>query len=174
MGTTIISAVYGTINAGFDVTQTCQNIVNTGNDDITADNATFSDPDVGTVKSFAILYTNPALNNGNPIALGCQENATIDLVPNPPTATTPVANPGSPSFTIVSAMYGTAANGFNVTPVCQWLVNNGGTVIPVNNASFGDPDPGTQKSFAIVYNAVGAGGPPRTLACVEGTTLTLI
>jgi hypothetical protein len=29
MGNTIISAVYGTSTAGIDVTQTCQNIVNT-------------------------------------------------------------------------------------------------------------------------------------------------
>jgi hypothetical protein len=173
MANTIISAVYGTSTAGIDVTQICQTLVDTGNDDITANNATFTDPDVGATKSFAILYSNPVLNSGNPIALGCQENNTLDLVPNPPTATTPVATPGSPSFTIVHAMYGTASNGFDVTATCQWLVNNGGTVIQVNNTTFGgDPDVGALKSFAIAYTAVG-GGPTFYLACAENTTLTL-
>lgn len=108
MAITILSAVYGTGNAGVDVTQLCQSSVDTGNDDITASNSFFgTDPDPGTVKSFAILYKNPALNNGNPIALGCAENGQIDLVPNPPTASTPVPVPSTPSFTVVRAMYGT-------------------------------------------------------------------
>ncbi|PPU74346.1 hypothetical protein XcuCFBP2542_15395 [Xanthomonas cucurbitae] len=173
MANTIISAVYGTGTTGIDVTQVCQQIVDTGNDDITANNATFGDPDPGTVKKFAILYTNPALNGGNPIALGCSENATIDLVPNPPTATTPVAGPGTPSFKIVHALYGTASNGFDVTSICQWLVDNGGTTIAVSNATFGgDPSPGVVKNFAIVYTAVG-GGAQSFRAVAEGTTLTL-
>lgn len=174
MGNTIISAVYGTTSAGIDVTQICQNLVSNGNDDIDVSNTTFGkDPDPGVQKSFAILYSNPALNHGNPIALSCQEGSTLDLVPNPPTATTPVPQPGSPRFKIVHAMYGTPTNGFDVTPICQWLVNNGGTTIAVNNTTFnGDPAPGLQKSFAITYTPVG-GGTQRQRACVEGTTLTL-
>lgn len=70
-------------------------------------------------------------------------------------------------------MYGTATNGFNVNPICNWLVSNGGDLIQVSNATFGgDPDVGVPKSFAITYTAVG-GGPSRSLACPEGTTLQL-
>ena len=173
MATTIIAAVYGTSGAGIDVTDICQNLVNTGNDDITADNVHFTDPAPNVPKSFAILYSNPALNNGNPIALACAEGGRLDLVPDPPTATTPVATPGQPQFTILQAMYGTATNGFNVTPICSYLVSNGGALIQVNNATFGgDPDRGVPKNFAITYTAVG-GGPLRSLACSEGTTLQL-
>ncbi|MFC7520004.1 hypothetical protein ACFQS6_06895 [Xanthomonas populi] len=174
MAITILSAVYGTGNAGIDVTQVCQDIVNTGNYDITASNDFFgTDPDPGTVKSFAILYKNPVLNGGNPIALGCAENGQIDLVPNPPTASTPVPVPCRPSFTVVRAIYGTGNNGYDVTATCQWLVNNGGTAIPVSNATFGgDPDPNVKKSFAIVYTAVG-GGAQQLRAGAEGSTLTL-
>lgn len=174
MAITILSAVYGTGNAGVDVTQLCQSSVDTGNDDITASNTFFgTDPDPGTVKNFAILYKNPALNNGNPIALGCAENGQIDLVPNPPTASTPVPVPSNPSFTVVRAMYGTGNNGYDVTSICQWLLNNGGTAIPVSNATFGgDPDPNVKKSFATVYTAVG-GGAQQFRAGAEGSTLNL-
>ncbi|MCC8493215.1 hypothetical protein LN451_04585 [Xanthomonas hortorum pv. gardneri] len=174
MAITILSAVYGTGNAGIDVTQVCQDSVNTGNGDITASNAFFgTDPDPGKGKSFAILYKNPALNGGNPIALGCAENGQIDLVPNPPTASTPIPVPSKPSFIVVRAIYGTGNNGYDVTATCQWLVNNGGTTIPVSNATFGgDPDPNVQKSFAIVYTAAG-GGAQQFRAGEEGSTLTL-
>ncbi|MEZ4311372.1 MAG: hypothetical protein R3F14_25325 [Polyangiaceae bacterium] len=54
MGNTILAAVYGTATAGIDVTEICQSIASTGNDDIPANNTTFSDPDPGAQKSFAI------------------------------------------------------------------------------------------------------------------------
>ena len=73
----IKTAVYASVNQGLDVTAICQGIVDTGNDDITADNATFTDPDFGFTKYFTILY----VIAGVTYAKGCQEGTTIDLVP---------------------------------------------------------------------------------------------
>lgn len=171
MSITINKAVYGTPNKGIDVTQICQNIVNSSNDDITANNATFTDPDPGNGKYFAINYTNPAKNNGSPITLGCSENSTLDLVANGQMIMPPPP-PAVQSVTIVQALFGSANQGWDVTQTCQWLVSNGATAIQVNIGTFGDPDPGNLKTFSIVYTAVG-GGKQYLLACQENTTLNL-
>ena len=176
MGTTVLAAIYGTTTKGNNVTALCQQLVDTGNDDILVNNTNMGgDPNPGVVKSFGILYTNPALNNGNPIALGCQENATLDLVPTPPTATTPSQSPLAPvgSIKVIHAVYGASGNGNDVTAICQALVNEGNFTIPVNNTVMGpDPAVGKVKSLGILYAA--SSGSIIGLACQENTNLTLI
>ena len=175
MAITILSAMYGTTNSGYDVTAACQALVNNDNDDITASNALEGDPDPGVTKTFGILYSDPNLNNGNPIALGCQENDTLDLVPSSSTASTSTIAPvpALGAITVVSAVYGTQNNGNDVTAICQYLVNNGNDQIPVNNTYLGpDPDPGNTKEFAILFQVNDGGF--QVLACQEGTTLTLV
>jgi hypothetical protein len=175
MAITVLSAMYGTPNAGYDVTAACQALVSNGNDDITASNALGGDPDPGATKFLGILYSTPSLNNGNPIALGCQEGATLDLVPTPATASTAPITP-SPvlgAIRVLSATYGTQVNGNNVTAICQYLVNNGNDQIPVNNTYLGpDPDSGYTKEFAILYQV--NNNAPMVLSCQEDTTLTLV
>lgn|GEM_PF-4081707 len=169
MPITILGAVYGTTTAGFDVTNGCG-----GGTTIPVNDTTFADPNFGVVKSFGILYIDPALNNGNPIALACQENATINLVPNPATATTspqPTLGPAG-SLKVLMAVYGTTTNGNNVTAICQALVNQGNFTIPVNNTILGpDPSPGVIKSFGILYTT--SSGAIRGLACKENTNLLI-
>jgi hypothetical protein len=133
------------------------------------------DPNPGVVKSFGILYTNPAQNNGNPIALGCLENTTLDLVPTQPTATTPLQSSLAPvgSIKVIHAVYGASANGNDVTAICQALVNEGNLTIPVNNSVMGpDRAVGNVKSFGILYAA--NSGNIFALACQENTNLALI
>ncbi|TWB14060.1 hypothetical protein FBZ89_118113 [Nitrospirillum amazonense] len=173
MTITVLNAVYGTTKNGFDVTETCQGLVNDGNDDIAVNNDTFGDPDKGNKKSFGILYKSPQLNNGAPIALGCIEGTVLDLVPVPPTAHTSPQNPLAPTgnVTVRSAVYGTGKNGNDVTAICQALVNQGNYTIPVNNAVLGpDPDAGPHKSFSIEYTL---NGKTYAFACQEGTNLVL-
>ena len=74
----IVKAAYASVNTGYDVTAKCQELVNTGNDDIPVNNETFGDPDVGQTKYFTILYTTNGGRVGN--AKGCQEGTTLDLV----------------------------------------------------------------------------------------------
>lgn len=66
-----------------DVTQLCQDIVNSGNDDITVNNTTMGgDPDSGIVKSFAIVYQLPtATDPGCYATVTANENQTIDRAP---------------------------------------------------------------------------------------------
>jgi hypothetical protein len=75
----VISAVYAGPNAGLDVTQVCQGIVDPGNDDIAVNNDTFTDPDVGTTKRFTIAYTTSP--GAAAIYRGASEGDTLDLVP---------------------------------------------------------------------------------------------
>ena len=77
MAIQVIGASYGTLTAGNDATAKCQELVNLGNDDITANNTNFGDPDVGVVKKFGIVYR---LEDGTILARACSENETIDLV----------------------------------------------------------------------------------------------
>lgn len=173
MSFTVLAAVYGTTSAGNNVTEICQAILNNDNDDIPVNNTSMgSDPDVGVVKSFGILYTEPQLNNGNPIALCCQENATLDLMPTQASTSLQQALAPAGSIHVLQAVYGTGSNGNDVTAICQALVNQGNLTIPVNNAVLGpDPDGGVVKSFSILYSV---GGPIFALACQENTNLTLI
>jgi len=170
----VLAAVYGTTKNGNNVTQICQNLINPGNDDIPVNNSTLGpDPDPGATKYFGILYLNPAQNNGVPIALGAKEGQTVDLVPLPPTAKTPVGNPVGPTgnTTVLAATFGSGKNGNNVTAVCQALINNGQRALPANNSVMGpDPDVGATKYLAIL---VTVGGKFYALACSENGTITV-
>ena len=84
MGIQILSAMYGPAssqtslpNVGVDVTTACQNIVNTGNDDIYILPSTFGiqDPDPNVVKTFGVLYT---YNNTTQTRFGV-DFQTVDL-----------------------------------------------------------------------------------------------
>ena len=171
---TVLAAVFGTTSNGFDVTTICQSMVDPGNDDILVNIANFGDPDPGKTKSFGILFTDQAINNGNPIALGCTEDTLLDLVPIPQTATTspqpPLAAAGQ--IKVIHAVYGYHGNGNDVTAICQAIVNQGNLTIPVgNDAMAPDPAVNFQKSFGILYTV---NGTPHALACQESTYLTLI
>jgi hypothetical protein len=73
---------------------------------------------------------------------------------------------------VLQAVYGTTRNGNDVTAICQALINQGNNTIPVNNVVLGpDPDPGTVKSFGILYTT-GQGTVQR--ACQENTNLLLL
>jgi len=172
MGINILAAVYGTTTAGINVTAICQNIINNDNDDIVVDNSTMgSDPDVGVVKSFGLLYTDEQLNNGHPIALCCQENATLDLMPTQASTSFQQPLAASGAINVLQATYGTGSNGNDVTAICQALVNQGNFTIPVNNAVLGpDPNFGVVKSFSILYSVSGT---VFARACQENTNLTL-
>ena len=77
----VIFAVYASNRTGKIVTHKCQEIVNTGNDDIPVNNTTFGDSDPGHKKYFTIQYETYD-SKGKPIghAKGCQEGTTLDLV----------------------------------------------------------------------------------------------
>jgi hypothetical protein len=184
----ILQAIYASNNKGLDVTATVQSITASGNDDIPANNATFGDPDVGSLKYFTVWYTSPGLNNGNPVGLACSEGQTIDLIPTtiaPPFySTSPqpgLAQSAVSSVSVERAVYGTPNNGFDVTAICQALFNQGALVVngppqayslPVNNTTFGgDPDVGNVKSLAMQYQMNGAG--PFFIGAGEGQTLVL-
>lgn len=167
MSITVNSAIYGTLRSAIDVTQICQTLVDSGNDDITANNANFTDPDVGVGKTFTINYT----NGGSTMTLGCAENTTLDLVPIPPVAPTPPPST-TPVVTIVKALFGSSNQGWDVTQTCQWLVANGATAIQADIGTFGDPDPGNLKTFSVIYSGVGS-AQQYLLCCAERTTLNL-
>jgi hypothetical protein len=76
-------AVFGTPTSSADVTQVCQNIVDSGNDDIAVNATTMGvDPGPGVVKNFVIVYQLPNAQLGDcyrtKTAVSPQ---TIDLVP---------------------------------------------------------------------------------------------
>jgi hypothetical protein len=74
----IILAVYGTNQAGNDVTSVCQNLVYTGNDDIAVNNTAMQgDPHPGFPKYFGIYYE----VDGRGMYRAGKEGDTIDLVP---------------------------------------------------------------------------------------------
>jgi hypothetical protein len=78
MGIRVINATYATNSKGNNVTEICQAIVDTGNDDIGVNNdAMGGDPDVGATKFFGITFTLP---NGTTLTRGGAEGDTVDLV----------------------------------------------------------------------------------------------
>lgn len=78
---------------------------------------------------------------------------------------------GPGTVSIVAAAYGTQDRGADVTPVVQDIVRKGGMEIPVSNETLGgDPVPGIQKHFGIVYRK---GGAPCARAALEGETVKL-
>ncbi|AGP40475.1 hypothetical protein BE04_44275 [Sorangium cellulosum] len=89
MALKIVYAVYGTTNSSVNVTQICQQAVSTGNDDIPVNNTFMGgDPDIGVVKSFAIVYQRQtAANPGCYTVMTATEGDTLDLVPAGASAT---------------------------------------------------------------------------------------
>jgi hypothetical protein len=182
----ILQAIYASNNKGIDVTAIVTSLISQGNDDIPATNESFTDPDPGSGKYFMVWYQVPGLNNSNPIGLACSEGTTIDLVPTsgaPPqysTAPQPAIAASSITAVVVNrAVYGTPVNGYDVTAICQAIVNQGALVsdqagtysIPVNNGTFGgDPNHGTVKSFAMSYTMNGV---LSFIGAQEGQTLNL-
>lgn len=78
MGIKVIAATYATNSKGHDVTEICQGIVDTGNDDIGVNNdAMGGDPDPGATKFFGIIYKLPS---GVTLVRGGAEGDTVDLV----------------------------------------------------------------------------------------------
>lgn len=73
----VVSATYGTLTNGADVTLAVQNILNSGATSFVASNEVLGgDPDVGEVKVFGISCLLP---NGTPVVRGAQENDTVVL-----------------------------------------------------------------------------------------------
>ena len=189
MAVTINLAVYASNNKGIDVTPVVASLIAQGNDDVPVNNATFTDPDFGAAKYFFVWYTVDGINSDNPIGLATAEGTNADLVPvpgYPPYYFSTSPQPGIAAsqitaFLVQRAIYGTLNNGFDVTAICQAILNQGGLIvgqsklnnqIPIANSTFGgDPDHGNKKYFAIQYLANGAG--PYFLGASEGQTLTV-
>ena len=186
---TIMLAVYASNSQGEDVTSQVNSLTEFGNDDVTANNANFGDPDSGATKYFFVWYTSPSVNGGNPVGLACAENQEIDLIPSSPpayyfatSAQPSLATSTVSAITVTRAIYGTPNNGFDVTAICQAIVNQGGVVagqgqgqapvqLAIGNETFGgDPDYGNTKYFAIEYSA---GGQTTYVGGQEGQTLSL-
>ena len=184
---TIALAVYASNNKGYDVTSQVTALTEFGNDDVTANNDNFGDPDPGATKYFMVWYTSPSVNGGNPLGLACGEGGTIDLIPTSPpsyyfdTSNQPsLAQSSISSILVTRAVYGTPNNGFDVTAIVQAIVNQGGVVasqpqgqaqIAINNQTFGgDPDFGNTKYFAMEYSV---GGTATYVGGQEGQTLSL-
>ncbi len=170
MTVSILLAVYASNNKGFDVTSQVAAMIANGNDDIAVNNTSFGDPDPGADKFFQVLYKADGLNDGNPIGLAAAEGQTVDLIPGPgypsyyfntaPQPSLAVSKIGT--VQVKSALYGTLNNAFDVTAICQAILNQGGLIvdqntsslmIPLNNDTFGgDPDFGNTKYFAMEYS----------------------
>jgi len=76
---TVSAAVYASKNRGRDVTDTRQEIVNTGNSEINVISETFPpDPDHGKKKHFTITLS---VNNGPLQYMGAEEGTTLVLPP---------------------------------------------------------------------------------------------
>lgn len=188
MTVSILLAVYASNNKGIDVTSQVAAMIVNGNDDVAVNNSSFGDPDPGATKYFQVLYTADGLNNGNPIALAAVEGQTVDLIPSPGyppyyfnTAPQPSLQASKiATVQVKSALYGTTNNAFDVTAICQAILNQGGLIvdqdttnlmIPVNNDTFGgDPDYGNTKYFAMEYTM---NGTTLFLGAQEGQNLTV-
>jgi hypothetical protein len=169
MTVSIKLAVYASNNKGEDVTAEVQAMIVNGNDDVPVNNTSFGDPDNGSTKYFLVWYTADGINNGNPIGLAAVENQTADLIPSPSypsyyfnTSVQPSLDASTIApYQVKCAIYGSLNNGFDVTAICQAILNQGGLIvsqgntslqIPVNNETFGgDPDFGSTKYFAMEY-----------------------
>ena len=148
-GITVLFAGYGTATNGYDVTEQCQALVDSGSGQlITASNLyggdldlSFFDPDFGTVKSFGILYQSPIINGGAPVALACAESQGIDTTRgNSAPAPAPVLPSSSSVPQVLYAVYGTAGtipSGLDVSAACQTLLNSGVSTITATWAGLG-------------------------------------
>lgn len=73
--------------------------------------------------------------------------------------------------TIIAAAYGTMAAGADVTPAVRDIIRRGILAIPVSNETLGgDPVPGIQKHFGVVYSVKGR---MYARAALEGETVKL-
>ncbi|WHU03455.1 MULTISPECIES: hypothetical protein [unclassified Sphingomonas] len=188
MTISILLAVYASNSMGEDVTSQVAAMVAGGNDDVAVNNGSFGDPDSGATKYFLAWYTATGLNSGNPIGLAAVENTTVDLIPSPGypayyfnTAPQPsVAQSANTPFQVKRAIYGSSNNGFDVTAICQAILNQGGLIVDqgttnfqlaLNNETFGgDPDYGNSKYFAMQYEVNGV---TAYIGGAEGQTLSL-
>lgn len=188
MTISILLAVYASNSQGEDVTSQVQAMVANGNDDIAVNNSSFGDPDSGATKYFLAWYTADGVNGGNPIGLAAVENQNVDLIPSPGypsyyfnTSVQPSLAPSSiASFQVNRAIYGSLNNGFDVTAICQAILNQGGLIVDQGTTSFqiaitnetfgGDPDYGNTKYFAMEYVA---NGTTYFQGAAEGQTLTV-
>ena len=124
-----VSAVYGAVYGGKDVTDKVISLVRSGTTTIQASNSIFGDPWYGTVKSLSITF-------GTTTTVACREHESVTL-PN--------------GVVILGAAYGSA----DVTATVRNLYNNGNKrVFLAENSFYGDPWYGTVKSFSIVYARV--------------------
>ncbi|MEO0468273.1 MAG: hypothetical protein AAF206_01535 [Bacteroidota bacterium] len=79
MALNILAAVYGSDNAGADVTERVRELTVTGNDDITISNGNLGgDPVPNVKKRLAVIYQLPT---GQVLSRTGEEGTTIDLVP---------------------------------------------------------------------------------------------
>ena len=72
---------------------------------------------------------------------------------------------------VVTAVYASNFLGEDVTKRCQQILTPPNNKIPVNNKTFGDPDGGNKKYFAITYTV--DGGQQQYQGAEEGQTLTV-
>ncbi len=160
-------AAYGALGSGNEnklnannVTNTLQNLLNTGSPSVTINNATMGgDPSPGDTKNFGALVA----VNGTPYAFGCMEGQTINFAAQ------------NSSFTVSFAVYGALGGGnenklnaTNVTSALQTLLNTGPTVTINNTTMGGDPSPGDTKNFGAL---VTVNGVQRAFSCQEGQTV---
>lgn len=74
---------------------------------------------------------------------------------------------------IQSAFYGVQGVGKDVTQIVQNIVKNGNDDVPINNTAMGgDPAPGKQKVFGVLYFL--EDGSYRAMTGTEGTILDLV
>lgn len=72
---------------------------------------------------------------------------------------------------IIVASYGTTKKAINVTQKIQAIVDQGEDYLVVNEATLGDPVPGEEKHFGMVYRI---GEREESVACKEGERIHLI
>ena len=139
-----VSAVYGAVYGGKDVTDKVISLVSSGTTTIQASNSIFGDPWYGTVKSLSITFGTLTTT------VACREHESVNL---------------PDGVVILGAAYGSA----DVTAAVRNLYNNGNTrVFSADNSVYGDPWYGTVKSFSIVYASV------KTLVAREGSSINVV
>ncbi len=142
---TIIQAVYGAVQGTADVRSKVQDLVDRGDINFKADNATLvpKDPAKGHDKHFAMTYK----VGSSTYSYACKENDMVH-----------VKNYESRGeYTVVGAAYGAfdknnpTAGSFDVTGRVQALLDAGQTEFKPTNQLFGDPSKGPRKNFGMTY-----------------------
>jgi hypothetical protein len=140
---TIIQAVYGAVQGSADVRSKVQDLVDRGDINFKADNATLGpDPAKGHDKHFAMTYK----VGSSTYSYACKENDMVH-----------VKNYESRGeYTVVGASYGAfdknnpTGGSYDVTGRVQSMLDAGQTEFKPNNDLFGDPYKG-QKNFGMTY-----------------------